>query len=151
MGLKALERAREAERAAASELPDNDFVAKVRGGGSEVYKSGDVVHAMQGQCSGQEAAAWARKYAATTFKATFSEHGTPEAKILVRACCHRCQFFSYNIEMEAPAAVEFSYSDAHRAAYEEPTELTALMQQDTPPKWRKWMARIAAIHNIPRA
>ena len=149
MGLKALERAREAERAAASELPDNDFVAKVRGGGSEVYKSGDVVHAMQGQCSGQEATAWARKYAATTFKATFSEHGTPEAKILVRAWCHRCQFF-YNIEMEAPAAVEFSYSDAHLAAYEEPTELTALAQLDTHPKWRKWMGRIVAIRNIPR-
>ena len=58
--------------------------------------------------------------------------------------------FFYNLEMEAPAAVEFSYSDAHRAAYEEPTELTALAQLDTHPKWRKWMGRIVAIRNIPR-
>ena len=56
----------------------------------------------------------------------------------------------YNVEMEAPDAVEFPYIDAHMAAYEGPTELTALMQQDTHPKWRKWMARIAVIHNIPR-
>ena len=105
-GLASLERARAAEATASAMLPDRDFVAKVRGGESEVYKSGDIVHAMQGQCSGGEATAWARRHASITFKATFSEHGVAEAKTIVRAWCHRMQHF-YNCEMCAPASSDF--------------------------------------------
>ena len=130
-------------------LPDRDFVAKVRGGESEVYKSGDIVHAMQGQCSGGEATAWARRHASITFKATFSEHGVAEAKTIVRAWCHRMQHF-YNLEMSAPASSDFSFDPATVAAYLEPTELTALAEMVGHPKWRKWMGRIQAIRRIPQ-
>ena len=46
----------------------------------------------------------------------------------------------------APAAVEFSYSDAHLAAYEEPTELTALAADASNPTWPQ---RVADIRKIP--
>ena len=74
-GLQRLERARIAEAARFAAEPDRDFVAKVRGGESEVYKSGEVVHAMQGQCTGRVATAWARGHASASFKATFQSMG----------------------------------------------------------------------------
>ena len=148
-GLARLERARAAEVEVAAALPDRDFVSKVRGGESEVYRSGDIVHAMQGQCSGAEATAWARMHGASTFKATVSEHGVEEAKILVRSWCHRMQYF-YNLEMSAAPSSDFSFAPAVVEAYGEPTELAALAGMVGHPKWQKWIKRIEAIRRIPR-
>ena len=92
-GLAALERARVAEAAISAALPGSDFVSKVRGGRSMAGGSGDIVHAMQGQCCGRDAERWARERGQSTFKATFSEHGTVESKTIVRAWCHRMQYF----------------------------------------------------------
>ena len=91
-GLQDLERARVAEATYESDLPSQDFVSAVRGGKSMADPDA-ILHAMQGQCRGRAADAWARRHGATTFKATFSEHGTSEAKIMTRAWCHRMQFF----------------------------------------------------------
>ena len=144
-----MERARAEELEYSAVMASQEFVAKARRGDSQVLKSGEVMHAMQGQCSGQVADGWARRNAATTFKATFSEHGTPESKILVRAWCHRMQHF-FNLEMAALEPASFVFTAAHLAAYEEPIEFTDLAMVDGHPRWRKWMARIRAIRNIPR-
>ena len=93
-GLAALERARIAEGdTAAASGAGRDFVPKVRGGTSEILKSGIAVHASQGQCTNQAATDWARLYGQTTFKATFSEHGPAESAVIVRSWCHRMQLF----------------------------------------------------------
>ena len=54
----------------------------------------------------------------------------------------------FNIEMAAESP-DFKFAPAHVAAYQEPTELTALAEMDRHPKWRKWMNRIIAIRKIP--
>ena len=87
---------------------------------------------------------------ATTFKATMGEHGVEPSKVLVRAWCHRMQFF-YDAEREASAASGGSTPPAVVARYIEPTELTDLANNNTHEKWRKWMGRIAVIRAIPRS
>ena len=56
----------------------------------------------------------------------------------------------FNLEMAHPEPAGFVFTAAHLAAYEEPTELTALARMEGHPKWRKWMARIGTIRKIPR-
>ena len=93
-GLAQLERARISEGfAAAAAGVSRDFTPSVRGGTSELLRSGIAVHAAQGHCTNLEATAWARGFAHTTFKATHSEHGPAESSALVRSWCHRMQFF----------------------------------------------------------
>ena len=124
------------------------FVPKPRGGRSEMLKSGEPVHAMQGQCIGADAERWARRRGQVTFKATFSEHGAEPSTILARAWCHRMHFFC--LEQAAPDGIEFVFTAELIAAYEEPTELAALEADVTNAKWPKWQPRIALIRNIPR-
>ena len=149
-GLAALERARIAEGdTAASSGAGRDFVPKVRGGTSEILKSGIAVHASQGQCTNQAATDWARQYGQTTFKATFSEHGPAESAVLVRSWCHRMQLF-FDMWLRAPAGAGFVYTDELVGSYAEPTELAALTGSVGHAKYRKWMSRIEVVRTIPR-
>ena len=84
-GLAALEKARIAVRDESALTCGKDFVCRVRGGVSEILKSGEAVHAVQGQCTNKEAAAWARSHAQTTFKATFLSIGQAQAQAMVRS------------------------------------------------------------------
>ena len=79
-----------------------------------------------------------------------SEHGPEASKILLRAWCHRMQFF-YDAERESPAVPAFSFSPAVLAMHIEPTELIDLVNNAAHEKWPKWMARILAIRAIPRS
>ena len=143
-GLTALEREREVLAADDAAAPGHDFIPKIRGGLSEVLKSGDAVHAVQGQCTNADATYWARVYGATTFKATFSEHTPAACKILVRSWCHRMQHF-YDLQQAAPPSAELAFTPDLIAAYREPTELAALLADRANPKWNGWMTRAAVI------
>ena len=59
------------------------------------------------------------------------------------------QYF-YNLELAAPVGSGFCYTPGLVAAYEEPTELTALAEMLAHPKWGKWMTRIRIVRQIPR-
>ena len=148
-GLIRLEREREVHAAEDAVAPGRNFFTKIRGGVSEVLKSGDAVHAAQGQCSGKAASYWARLHAATTSKATFSEHTMPASKVLVRSWCHRMQHF-YDVQQAVSPSVPLAFILDLIAAYREPTELAALLADRASPKWNGWMTRAAVIRTIPR-
>ena len=123
-----------------------DFKSAVRGGESQLYKSGDAVHANQARSVGKFATAWARRRGLhITFKATHGEHGQAEAKVLCRAWCHRMQFF-YDLELASAEGPELVYTLAHVASYIEPTELTALAADGSKDAWA---ARVFAIRALP--
>ena len=70
-----------------------DFASRVRGGESQVLKTGEGTHAHQAQCTSKFASAWARRRGLqVTFKAHHLHHGISEAKLLCRSWCHRMQF-----------------------------------------------------------
>ena len=148
-GLANMEKARSALAVETEAVCPRDFVPKIRGGTSEVLKSGEALHAVQGQCTNKDASDWARIRGQTTFKATFSEHGPVESKVLVRSWCHRMQHF-YNLEMSAPADSDFAFTEVMVKDYQQPTELSTLAAQVSHPKYRKWLPRIEAIHKIPK-
>ena len=149
VGLRALERERMDAAMESAFDTSRDFVPKVRGGKSQILKSGEAVHAIQGQCANQDADFWARTYAQVSFKATFSEHTAAASKLLVRSWCHRMQFF-FSLMQSAPEGSEFRYTPEIIASYKEPTELTALAGDVRHPKWKGWMGRIGVIRSIPR-
>ena len=59
------------------------------------------------------------------------------------------QYF-FNIEQGALGDELFVFTPKLIAAYEEPTELTALHEDVAHPKWAKWQGRIVIIRSIPR-
>ena len=146
-GLRDLERAHADAAVEVAATGARDFVPRPRGGPSQIRETGEGVHAMQGQTTNADAEAWARLHGATTFKCTFTEHGVDASKILVRAWCHRMQYF-FDAEMAAPEG--FAFTPDVVASYMEPTELVDLVNHRAHEKWRKWMARIAVIRAIPR-
>ena len=97
----------------------------------------------------KDAEVWARKHGSTAFKCTFSEHDMEPSRVMVRAWCHRMQFF-YDTEMAAPPDSAFSFTPEVVASYTEPTELVDLAQNEAHRLWPRWIARIAAIRSIPR-
>ena len=111
-----------------------------------VVKTGEAVHAHQGQCCNKFATAWAVRHGLqVTFKASHVPHGLAESKVLCRAWCHKMQFL-YNLEKESAAGPELIYTAAHLASYVEPSEFAALARDAANPSWA---ARIAAIRRIP--
>ena len=144
-GLSALERVRADAAQDEDVAGGGDFKPKVRGGKSQIAKTGEGAHAMQGQCTNATATHWARTFAQVTWKATFSEHDPGPSRVLVRSWCHRMQFF-FNMCAAAPEGLDILYTPAMIASYVEPTELTAL---DTADATRALLGRIASIRSIP--
>ena len=66
-GLAALEKARAAVGDDVGAMGAKDCAPRVRGGTSQILKSGEAVHALQGQCTNRDAEAWARVHSATIF------------------------------------------------------------------------------------
>ena len=123
-----------------------DFHPKIRGGPSQMLKSGEAVHAAQG-ASNNNGSAWAKRHGLqVSFKATYSEYGVANSNALVRSWCHRMQHF-YDVEVAARAGLDFVFSQDVLDAYIEPTELTALAVEKSTSL--KTTLRIELIRKIP--
>ena len=146
-GLADLEKARASavdEHAATS--GGRDFVPRIRGGESQIAKSGEAVHASQAQTTTKAARKWATDNSLqVTFKATFSEHGPHAARVLTRSWCHRMQFF-YDMMLAHECEADFEFTPERIASYIEPAELTALAHDASVDAW---LSRIAQTRWIP--
>ena len=147
--LEALAQLEKERVAAASEHASSgcpDFASRVRGGESQVLKTGEGTHAHQAQCTNKFATAWAkRRGLQVTFKCHHLHHGITEAKLLCRSWCHRMQFF-YDMEKASLAGPELVFTRALKDSYVEPIELHALALSGSNPHWAE---RIALIRQIP--
>ena len=146
-GLSDLEKARCAAVAEHSARGGGgDFAPKIRGGASQILKSGEVAHAAQGQTTNAVAKKWAQdNRLQVTFKATFGTHGVDAANTIVRGWCHRMQFF-YDMHMANADDASFAFTAREVGLYAEPSDLTALASELTNIEWQ---GRIAAIRLIP--
>ena len=123
------------------------FVARKRGGVSQQLKTGELNHGIQGACSNDYSTGWAKgRGLHVTFKATFSEYGPELSAKLVRAWCHRMQYF-YDLELASTDA-DFAFTQDIIDGYVEPSELTELAAAAPD---LKTMARIRQIRRIPQA
>ena len=143
--LSRVERARIAEAAVAAERGTSDFLAKECQGESNLLRGAEFHDAVQGVAATKYCAQWARdRKLQITWKATFTEHTEAASRTMVRAWCHRMQYF-FDLEM-ADASPDFCFTPAMVAAYQEPSELSELARATTKGTTLK---RIALIRKIP--
>ena len=114
--------------------------------GESTYRLTGVYHdAVQGNCSTAAADSWARRHnLQVTFKCTFSQHAEGPSRIIVRAWCHRVQWF---FEQEvASDSDSFSFTPELVASYLEPDELAVLARTLTK---KESLSRVGSLRKIP--
>ena len=146
-GLASVEKARMAESAVATEAGHVDFVCHEKYGESNLLKGKPFHDAVQGHCGTKEATSWARdRGLQITFKATFTAHDPDPSRVLVRAWCHRMQYF-FDHEKANGGYPGFAFSDDVVKTYREPDELSRVETTCTKPA--NTLPRIAAIRRLP--
>ena len=143
--MAALERARAALHEADVGVDVEHYACAIRGGLSEAVKSGEAVHAAQGQAKSDQAIDFCvRRGLQKTFKATYSTWDQEPSRIMVRGWCHRMTHF-LKVEMASPLGPAMEFADDIVAAYREPTELTQLIAEGS----GKLFAKCRTIRDVP--
>ena len=124
----------------------SDFISNVLGDTPKNRLEAKPADAIQGVCSGGLADDFCRRRKVqVSFRAGFGRHGSVEdCGILVRAWCDRMQYL-FDTEMSS-GDLDFKFSAADIASYEEPVEFRSLADRAAPGD--ETMKRVMQIRNI---
>ena len=138
-----LEKAK-AHLAAAPGARHNDFGTKIRGGPSQLLKTGEMVHAAQAVARNPAAISFcARRGVNQTFKSTFSK-GIAAGEVLVRGWARKMQHF-FNLEFMEPEGEALVFVKKHHDDYQESDEFLELAENTDLPHVKARIAQIRAL------
>ena len=112
--------------ASAPEASHADFGTKIRGGESQLRKSGEMVDAAQAMARNELALAFCRRRGVnSTFRCGFTRHQASTG-VLVRGWARKMQHY-FNLELCSPQGADLVFDRSHHADYEESTEFKLLV------------------------
>lgn len=108
------------------------FHTKVLGGAWAMSHLGTPYDAVQGACRGALAEAFCRRRRVQkSMRFNYNLYGASACAILARAWCHKMEFFLQQ-ELQHPDGASLAFTPAMLGAYEEPSELRALLEGAPP-------------------